>query len=160
MFLPRALSTLTDARNALDRLTEVSLALRVQLTFKVFEAEMMEKKNTVNPQLSAALRVENATFRWSSMGGPETEHLPMSNSDAKKAKDVEKSAPIHSSSSDTLAEPFSIVDLDLEIPRGSLTAIVGSVGSGKSSLLQGVCRLCRAALTSAHWRNGACQRIS
>lgn len=138
MFLPRALSTLTDARNALDRLTEVSLEMSPPTHPQVFEAEVMEKKNNINPNLSAALRVENATFRWSSIGGPETEHLPMSKSDAKKAKETEKTMPIASSSSDTLAEPFSIVDLNLEIPRGSLTAIVGSVGSGKSSLLQGV----------------------
>ena len=33
---------------------------------------------------------------------------------------------------------FKIHDVDLSIPRGSLTAIVGAIGSGKSSLLQGL----------------------
>ena len=33
---------------------------------------------------------------------------------------------------------FRIQDIDLSIPRGSLTAIVGAIGSGKSSLLQGL----------------------
>ena len=33
---------------------------------------------------------------------------------------------------------FQIKDIDLSIPRGSLTAIVGAIGSGKSSLLQGL----------------------
>lgn len=33
---------------------------------------------------------------------------------------------------------FTIKDVDLSIPRGSLTAIVGAIGSGKSSLLQGL----------------------
>ena len=33
---------------------------------------------------------------------------------------------------------FKLKDIDLSIPRGSLTAIVGSIGSGKSSLLQGL----------------------
>jgi ABC-type multidrug transport system fused ATPase/permease subunit len=33
---------------------------------------------------------------------------------------------------------FHIEDIDLAIPRGSLTAIVGPIGSGKSSLLQGL----------------------
>lgn len=33
---------------------------------------------------------------------------------------------------------FSLKDIDLVIPKGSLTAIVGSIGSGKSSLLQGL----------------------
>ena len=39
------------------------------------------------------------------------------------------------------AEPeriFQVRDVDLHIPRGSLTAIVGAIGSGKSSLLQGL----------------------
>jgi ABC-type multidrug transport system fused ATPase/permease subunit len=33
---------------------------------------------------------------------------------------------------------FKLKDIDLTIPRGSLTAIVGPIGSGKSSLLQGM----------------------
>ncbi|WRT68580.1 uncharacterized protein IL334_005558 [Kwoniella shivajii] len=33
---------------------------------------------------------------------------------------------------------FSIKDININIPRGSLTAIVGAIGSGKSSLLQGL----------------------
>lgn len=35
-------------------------------------------------------------------------------------------------------EIFSMHGVDLKIPKGSLTAIVGAVGSGKSSLLQGL----------------------
>lgn len=33
---------------------------------------------------------------------------------------------------------FSINDIDLAIPRGSLVAVVGAIGSGKSSLLSGL----------------------
>jgi len=33
---------------------------------------------------------------------------------------------------------FKLKDINLHIPKGSLTAIVGSIGSGKSSLLQGI----------------------
>ncbi|WVQ68434.1 uncharacterized protein L199_006642 [Kwoniella botswanensis] len=36
------------------------------------------------------------------------------------------------------AKIFQIHDIDLSIPKGSLTAIVGAIGSGKSSLLQGL----------------------
>lgn len=36
------------------------------------------------------------------------------------------------------SHPFSL-SIKMEIPRGKLVAIVGPVGSGKSSLLQGVC---------------------
>ena len=101
MFLPRALSTLTDAQNALDRLTDV------------FEAETMEVQNNVKPDLDVALRVKNATFRW--------------------------------------ADATFSMNLSMDIPRGQLTAIVGPVGSGKSSLLQGVSL--PVAELIAYWRN-------
>jgi ATP-binding cassette subfamily C (CFTR/MRP) protein 1 len=42
------------------------------------------------------------------------------------------------SSEDTLVGPFTISNLSISIPRGRLVGIVGPVGSGKSSLLQGV----------------------
>ncbi|WWC59914.1 uncharacterized protein I303_102476 [Kwoniella dejecticola CBS 10117] len=63
MFLPRALSSLTDAQNAVERLTETESAV---------------------------------------------------------------------------GETFTIKNLNLSIPRGTIVGIVGSVGSGKSSLLQGL----------------------
>jgi ABC-type multidrug transport system ATPase subunit len=39
---------------------------------------------------------------------------------------------------DPNARIFKLKDIDLTIPRGSLTAVVGAIGSGKSSLLQGL----------------------
>ena len=39
---------------------------------------------------------------------------------------------------ETTERIFKLNDIDLSIPRGSLTAIVGAIGSGKSSLLQGL----------------------
>jgi len=35
-------------------------------------------------------------------------------------------------------EVFKLYDIDLEVPRGQLCAIVGPVGAGKSSLVQGM----------------------
>ncbi|KAK6906876.1 hypothetical protein I203_100863 [Kwoniella mangroviensis CBS 8507] len=88
MFLPRALSSLTDAQNAIERLTENSHAIDAT-------SEM-------------AILVDNATFSWS-VGA--------------QAND---------------AKSFKIPNLVMKIARGKIVAIVGSVGSGKSSLLQGV----------------------
>jgi ABC-type multidrug transport system fused ATPase/permease subunit len=39
---------------------------------------------------------------------------------------------------DPNSQIFKLKDIDLAIPRGSLTAVVGAIGSGKSSLLQGL----------------------
>ncbi|WWC87583.1 uncharacterized protein L201_002473 [Kwoniella dendrophila CBS 6074] len=78
MFLPRALSSLTDAQNAIERLTE------------------------------------NATFSW--------------DSDAKSASNRETKHGV-----------FRLENINIEIPRGGqIIGIVGPVGSGKSSLLQGL----------------------
>jgi ABC-type bacteriocin/lantibiotic exporter with double-glycine peptidase domain len=89
MFFPRALSSLTDAQNAIERLTEV------------FEAETMASAHTIDPQLDAAVKV-SAKFNWG----------------------LEKTG-------------FGL-ELDLVVPKGQIVGIVGPVGSGKSSLLQGV----------------------
>ncbi|OCF34538.1 hypothetical protein I316_03579 [Kwoniella heveanensis BCC8398] len=100
MFLPRALSSLTDAQNAIERLTEV------------FEAETMDTKHAIDPALPVAVRVNKATFSWSAPdGGAESEKSNGS---------------------------FAIRDLDLDIDRGQIIGIIGPVGSGKSSLLQGL----------------------
>nr|XP_018264326.1 uncharacterized protein I303_02491 [Kwoniella dejecticola CBS 10117]OBR86484.1 hypothetical protein I303_02491 [Kwoniella dejecticola CBS 10117] len=98
MFLPRALSSLTDAQNAVERLTEV------------FEAEVRDKSHVIDPDLKLAVSVANATFSWSSMAKTES----------------------------AVGETFTIKNLNLSIPRGTIVGIVGSVGSGKSSLLQGL----------------------
>ncbi|ORY27673.1 P-loop containing nucleoside triphosphate hydrolase protein [Naematelia encephala] len=130
MFLPRALSTLTDAQNAVDRLSEV------------FEAEVLPgtERVAIDKDLDVAVRVQHATFKWVAESSMESEitkekpHLmePTSTSPLEQV-------PRHSQSSQqTLVGPFTIPDLYMEIPRGRLVAIVGSVGSGKSSLLQGL----------------------
>ncbi|WVF66753.1 hypothetical protein IAT40_001495 [Kwoniella sp. CBS 6097] len=75
MFLPRALSSLTDAQNAIERLTE-------------------------------------ATFSWSNSADGADHEKPNG--------------------------AFMIRNLDLDIDRGQIIGIIGPVGSGKSSLLQGL----------------------
>nr|XP_019004389.1 uncharacterized protein I203_02506 [Kwoniella mangroviensis CBS 8507]OCF67850.1 hypothetical protein I203_02506 [Kwoniella mangroviensis CBS 8507] len=96
MFLPRALSSLTDAQNAIERLTEV------------FEAEVRKNSHAIDATSEMAILVDNATFSWS-VGA--------------QAND---------------AKSFKIPNLVMKIARGKIVAIVGSVGSGKSSLLQGL----------------------
>lgn len=112
MFLPRALSATADARNALARLT------------LVFHSETLsDVPFIINPGQEHALQAADVTFEW--------ENLP-SNKDGKgKLADVP-------SSEATLTGPFKVRDINMCVRRGSLVAIVGRVGSGKSSLLQGL----------------------
>jgi ABC-type transport system involved in cytochrome bd biosynthesis fused ATPase/permease subunit len=104
MFLPRALSAISDARSGLGRLR------------RIFDAETrLGESLHVDEELKWALQVEKATFEWeeSSLTKSDgTEMQPNSN-----------------------AVPFRVQDISMLIQRGMLVAIVGRVGSGKSSLL-------------------------
>ncbi|GAA5952191.1 hypothetical protein JCM8115_003528 [Rhodotorula mucilaginosa] len=172
MMLPMSLSTITDAKNALNRLTEVLLA------------EERETAYEVNPEAKYAVEVENADFQWES-SPPDT--APKSKKDAaklaakvkaeaktaKKARKqrersskaelklAENNAPLDPETAEnsgdatadvpdagavseaapavTPAEPekelMQLRGVNLHIPHGQLCAVVGSVGSGKSSLL-------------------------
>jgi ABC-type bacteriocin/lantibiotic exporter with double-glycine peptidase domain len=90
----------------------------------------MEHVTPIDPSSGVAIRVQNATFQWASADGP-TSEAPVKGAKEKKEVTAKKSH-------DSLLEPFSIQDLNLEVPQGQLVGIVGPVGSGKSSLLQGV----------------------
>ena len=104
-FLPRALSAISDARSALSRLR------------RVFDAEThLGESLHVDENLKWALQVEKATFEWEE-------------SSSTKAGSTEMQ-PI-----DSNATPFRVQDISMLVQRGMLVAIVGRVGSGKSSLL-------------------------
>ncbi|KAG6918643.1 hypothetical protein DXG01_012762 [Tephrocybe rancida] len=88
----------------------------VRLT-PLFHAKLMDDVAfKVDPAQGYALVATNATFEWEAFASQPTE------------KHVEP---------DTTA-PFVVRDINMLVPRGSLVAIVGRVGSGKSSLLQGL----------------------
>ncbi|KAI0661576.1 ABC protein [Cubamyces menziesii] len=124
MFLPRSLSATTDAQNALVRLT------------KVFTAETADpaKAIIVDPNQKLAVEVKDATFEWEeSEAAAEASRRP-----AKGAKEKEAKDQVQVDDATPASGPFRVKDINISIARGSLVAIVGSVGSGKSSLLQGL----------------------
>jgi ATP-binding cassette subfamily C (CFTR/MRP) protein 1 len=106
---------------------------------KVFEAEVMQHNNPIDPNLGVAVKVENATFKWAT-SEPLLEKGGKGLKTATPVDAVEKVVEKARSSEDTLVGPFMISNLNLSIPRGKLVGVVGPVGSGKSSLLQGVRR--------------------
>ncbi|KAL1410098.1 hypothetical protein Q8F55_004101 [Vanrija albida] len=164
LFLPRALSTYADAKNAVERLTDV------------FEAEIMEDKDIVNPDLDVAIRAKGVTFQWASI--PETEQIAggkggKGGRGGKGKKEKKTKSPFRTPSKTPpktpsvkdaepaeAAEPFKIEDLNLEVPRGRLVAIVGPVGSGKSSILQGLLGEMRTLSGTVEFggRAGYCQQ--
>ncbi|GAA5902364.1 hypothetical protein JCM6882_000511 [Rhodosporidiobolus microsporus] len=167
MMLPMSLSTITDAHNALGRLTEVFLA--------------DERSNTleVNPDAKHAVRVSDADFQWESTppdSAPKSKkEKAVAAKEAKKAEKRdrkekrEKAAKVETKLAENApADPEEAVNageaqgdipdsgdvkkggdedegekevlqlrgINLAIPKGQLCAVVGAVGSGKSSLLQ------------------------
>ncbi|KDE07474.1 hypothetical protein MVLG_02338 [Microbotryum lychnidis-dioicae p1A1 Lamole] len=131
MLLPNSLSTVADANLALRRLTPV------------FTAETLPEAFTVSEESKTALTVEDADFEW------ESATPPSKNDDKKKKKeqpspsptvspkpaDTEKLDPIVEEAS---APPSRLHDISFDVPRGQFLCVVGPVGSGKSSLLQGL----------------------
>ena len=101
MFLPRALSAISDARNALQRLE------------KVFHAELMSGEPfEVDKEGEWAVCVKEAVFEWESMR--------MEGNNGGKKDEGEKDR-----------KPFQVRLKEFKVERGSLVAIVGPVGSGK-----------------------------
>ncbi|KAF9484351.1 ABC transporter [Pholiota conissans] len=140
MFLPVSFSSIADAANATGRL------------YGVFEAELLEKTRDVDPSIVYALEVKGASFTWDSPPPDEDYEKHgkkggrMMQSSKAKAKAKAKADAAEKKRTDDLDEKakneedriFKITDVTMNVPRGQLVAIVGSVGSGKTSLLQGL----------------------
>ncbi|SRR5258708_4114090 len=144
-----SLGAITDAYNAVTRLNDV------------FTAELLTESRQIHPNLPVAIRVSTASFTWD--GAP-----PSDDQKCKKKSigqggkrsgkpEVKPRKPRQKETGPTSASKaengvrdnekedgkdeemvFKLQGIDLEIPRGQLCAIVGPVGSGKSSLLQGL----------------------
>lgn len=97
-------------------------------------AEVSTEHISSDVNLEAAVEVKAASFTWDA---PESEtQAPLA---VKKGTSIEKGIPEKKGVEPAKAGPiFHLDNVELEIPRGALVAIVGSVGSGKSSLLQGL----------------------
>ncbi|CAO1636594.1 unnamed protein product [Jaminaea pallidilutea] len=107
--LPIALSSIADAQAALERLTAF------------MHAKPRHPDRPVQPDLKDMVSVKNALF---------VHHDSDDSDDSNEATDAEKKA-----AADTATSTNLYID-SLSVPRGSFVAIVGPVGSGKSSLLR------------------------
>ncbi|KAF9255406.1 ABC transporter [Marasmius fiardii PR-910] len=113
MLLPLSLSSIVDASNATKRL------------YDIFEAETVDETRSIDESVDYAIQVHEGTFTWD----PPPPEAP----DKRKPKKCEP-APTEKLLGDS--KPFTLPSISVTIPRGQLVAIVGQVGSGKSSLLQ------------------------
>ncbi|KAF2237628.1 ABC multidrug transporter-like protein [Viridothelium virens] len=148
--LPLVIGQVIDALSSVSRIQEFLLAEEASDDIEWD----MENKN--------AIVVKNADFTWERTPTQDPDKVPgkdpRSKKELKAAKEAEKKARRESklsskrnsagtvmgeggeSSSSTLAEeqqqePFSMKGIDFTVGRNELIAVIGSVGSGKSSLL-------------------------
>ncbi|KDQ53927.1 hypothetical protein JAAARDRAFT_38897 [Jaapia argillacea MUCL 33604] len=154
MFLPIVLSAMADASVALQRIS------------KFLTAEELEEPYKVDWNSPDAVDVEEGDFRWETARGADTKagkfnvaHGKHGKKEKKEKKKEErkgkkdKSGVLPSTTQDVDGEkaeekekakakeeekPFELKNVNMKIPKGSFVAIVGRVGSGKSSLLQGL----------------------
>jgi ABC-type multidrug transport system fused ATPase/permease subunit len=140
-----------DAHNAFVRLQEV------------FEAGSLPDDQPKNFELDNALEVDGASFTWDApplepegakgKGKGKDRHKkakdPKKDKKGKKKSEMDANATATpasasvpgSSRASTSHEPekvFKIPKTNMTIPKGQIVAIVGPVGSGKSSFLQGL----------------------
>ncbi|KAJ7866783.1 ABC protein [Mycena olivaceomarginata] len=134
MFLPRALSAIADARIALARLS------------RTFHAPLREGEPfVINKEQELAIWAKGAEWVWEVGINPEAAEKDCKKT-AKERRKVEKDGEKEiterkaeqEKEDDPEPEPFALKDISLSVPRRTLAALVGRVGSGKSSLLQGL----------------------
>ena len=86
-----------------------------------------------------AVSMQHANFTWERTITPEAAELSKKQVKAKAAtkhmKLIERDVEEDSASDSTKLEPFKLNDIDFSIGRNELIAVIGGVGSGKSSLL-------------------------
>ncbi|KAH0842428.1 hypothetical protein AYO21_10499 [Fonsecaea monophora] len=144
--LPLVLGQVTDAQTAVQRIQEFLLS------------EEQEDEIVWDEEMEPAVEVQHASFTWERTANQDMERAATfqtkgelmaakkAEKDRKKAqKKAEKAAKKNKkspgASNDDIAsettevEPFKLHDIDFTVGRNELIAVIGTVGSGKTSLL-------------------------
>ncbi|ORZ34461.1 P-loop containing nucleoside triphosphate hydrolase protein [Catenaria anguillulae PL171] len=118
--IPQSYAYVLDAKVSLRRVTNLLMAE---------EAASLPTVLRTNDPNHPAIQVSDASFAWESSSALQQEGKPKS-APATVGGETESMVPL------PLDEPkIYIADLNLTIRKGELVAVVGKVGSGKSSLL-------------------------
>ncbi|KAI8925342.1 P-loop containing nucleoside triphosphate hydrolase protein [Entophlyctis helioformis] len=160
LFLPIVLTQATDAWVAATRIGALLLAPELSTGPALLPAS--------DEPDEPAVHVKDASFEWEQVMDASAASAqgkkPKKSKKSKAAEQLKESADASSSRSPSpQPQPqsvFKIENLNLSIPRGKLVAVVGSVGSGKSSLLNALVGEMRRTAGSVTFRGtvGYCQQ--
>ncbi|KAI0120047.1 P-loop containing nucleoside triphosphate hydrolase protein [Nemania sp. FL0031] len=133
--LPLVIGNIVDAWSSMKRIQDFMLS------------EEQEDAALFEPEIENAVEMSHASFTWERTPTQANDKAPVtgkkstSKKGTKQPAKTEKGAETSESNSDTAStlveerEPFKLEDLNLAIGRKELIAVIGSVGSGKTSLL-------------------------
>lgn len=125
--LPLVIGQVTDAWTSLKRIQEFLLA------------EEAEEEVEWRPDGDKAVEMHDASFTWERTPTQETDEVAASKVKKEEVKETKetKETKEKDDTSTLVDEPeaFKLQDLNFSIDRHELVAVIGSVGSGKSSLL-------------------------
>ncbi|KAJ1542147.1 Canalicular multispecific organic anion transporter 1, partial [Cladochytrium tenue] len=139
--LPSVATDFVQAIVSFRRLSEFLLAEETD----PLQIEEVDRTVPVTERPKAAIQIEDATFKWEAVklavGSEDTTNEDDKKDEKATSKKRQLFKPSKASEEET-APPQEIrplfQGLNLAIPRGKLTCIVGPVGSGKSSLLSAI----------------------
>ncbi|KAI6009305.1 ABC protein [Pisolithus marmoratus] len=120
MYMPRALVAISDGASAIERLSDIFRAELITGKTMIIDKFQEEAILILKSNIRRAPDVGRRGGNCGSLRGDHT-------TTGKEKNELRKDMPI-----------FRVQGVDLAVPRGHLAAIVGPVGSGKSSLLQGI----------------------
>lgn len=126
--LPTVIGQVVDAWASVKRMQEYLLA------------EEQADDFTWGTEGKSAVRLDHASFTWERTAAQDSAKIPQAaNKSAKQEKRVSSKSGSHrgadTESTLTEAEPFKVQDVSFSVGRNELIAVIGGVGSGKSSLL-------------------------
>ncbi|KAI2779477.1 ATP-binding cassette transporter protein YOR1-like protein [Daldinia loculata] len=139
--LPLVIGQTVDAWSSLKRIQDFMLS------------EEQEEDVILKPEGKNAVEMHNASFTWERTPSQESEKSVVAGGDKKgkngpqqkgakqNQKPVNNNGSSEENAEDTAStlveerEPFKLQELNVEIGRNELVAVIGTVGSGKSSLL-------------------------
>ncbi|KAI9339972.1 P-loop containing nucleoside triphosphate hydrolase protein [Obelidium mucronatum] len=136
MFLPFVVSSWAEFKIALIRIERLLMAPE------------LEDQPPIDPKAEFAVSLKNGEFVWEPSIPPAVEKAAPAKSKKWGKKETKPAVLETETSASTLVEEEILVapeparphlrNINLDVPKGSLVAIVGAVGSGKSSLLNAI----------------------